>query len=32
MWEAVNSILYQSRTGSQWALLPNDLASKSVSP
>lgn len=28
--EIVNSILYQSRTGCQWALLPNDLPPKSA--
>ncbi|MCX4851726.1 IS5 family transposase [Streptomyces sp. NBC_00893] len=30
MREIVNSILYQSRTGCQWALLPNDLPPKSA--
>ncbi|GHB80178.1 hypothetical protein GCM10010306_087900 [Streptomyces umbrinus] len=30
MWEIVNSILYQSRTGCQWAPLPNDLPPKSA--
>ncbi|HSX96778.1 MAG TPA: transposase, partial [Streptomyces sp.] len=30
MREIVNAILYQSRTGCQWALLPNDLPSKSA--
>lgn len=29
MRKIVNSILYQSRTGFQWALLPNDLPPKS---
>ena len=30
MREIVNSILYQSRTGCRWALLPNDLPPKSA--
>lgn len=30
MREIVNSNLYQSRTGCQWALLPNNLQPKSA--
>jgi transposase len=25
MWEIVNALLYQSRTGCQWRYLPHDL-------